>query len=139
MLVLISGVVLLTHKKPEPPLAAPSSAATVPILRGALPGEDGGVEGVTGGEGRDVEELWAIGDDSDEEDGSGRNPSHREGRVGNGAGRGPGRGEERVGLIGSLGDVQRRPGGSNAVDPFRDEGDEFGDWEDAGGKAGLLR
>jgi len=151
MLVLISGVVLLTHKKPEPPpLAVPNTATAVPILRsGRRP--EGTASGDEGAEGAGVtEEFWAIGEDSDEEGDSARPRA----KIGSGSGRGPGRGEERLGLIGRVDDgetinasVPRRSGSSDATlsrdhDPFRDEGDEFGEWEDAGvgtAKTGLLR
>jgi magnesium transporter len=160
MLILISGVVLLTHKKPEPAAIPPGSASVAPMLRGSSsrggtahrPGrkkaisragehEDDGTE-----DGRDDSGvLWAIGEESDDEDESPLQqlPRPRQGKIGSGTGRGRGRGrgEERIGLIAQgegENDVRGRTTDEDATlrrnddhDLLRDEADEFGEWEDA--------
>lgn len=92
ILILISGVVLLTHKKPEPgSLSARATSATVttgfPRLRlpsRNLSNKNKGAPGVEdeemgirmrrrdGDEEGHEEEFWAVGDDDDDDDGEGQ-------------------------------------------------------------------
>ncbi|KAF5380563.1 hypothetical protein D9615_004481 [Tricholomella constricta] len=78
ILVLISGVVLLTHKKPEPAGTTPAPLSRAKGKAGKGKGrrktgdeEEGGTEDGGGGE-QDV--LWAVGEDSDEESGEQEDP-----------------------------------------------------------------
>ncbi|KAF7288711.1 hypothetical protein HMN09_01377100 [Mycena chlorophos] len=79
--VLISGVVLLTHKKPEPgPLSA---RASVPMGTTGLPRmrqRKGDLESATAeeGGGEQQEELWGIGDASDEDEGDDEDVDHHQ-------------------------------------------------------------
>jgi hypothetical protein len=64
--VLISGVVLLTHKKPEPG-AKPASG--IPLKPGKGKGKNKSRSKPTGEQGEGEQDvLWAVGDDSDNED-----------------------------------------------------------------------
>ena len=111
ILVLISGVVLLTHKKPEATIQTPTTAAIPRRGRGGRRLRAGRGEGQAlrirdseDGEDRDEDQdgiLWAVGDVSDE-DGAEPLPHHN--TRGSSQNLGPGvsrrgRGEESVGLM----------------------------------------
>jgi hypothetical protein len=147
IVVLISGVVLLTHKKPEqttPPSGvrlrpttrnkhkAKRSDATA-LVNGQDDGEDEGqsLRRSEEGDGGDAEELWAVGDASDDEDEPNLPARTQRTTL-------PTSGEEGAGLMmqdhgeedaHELPDGRPRAGSTlsrRASDPFRDEPDEFG-------------
>jgi hypothetical protein len=74
ILILISGVVLLTHKKPEPSTMQRDGGIAMNALSGrqtprAADGKADGNEGVHSGEdGEDDRVMWDVGDASDEEE-----------------------------------------------------------------------
>jgi hypothetical protein len=133
ILILISGVVLLTHKKPEHTPTPPGSASIVPIFRGRRVldksrrmGDDleTGMSGEGGG--RDEEEggdtLWTVGNESDGED----EPSqHR--RLPDKISGGSGWTGERASLITVGEGAVSSPNEDN--NPFQDEPEG---WEDVG-------
>jgi magnesium transporter len=149
ILTLISGVVLLTHKKPDRTPAASGGrlgpaarktkhkakkSDTKALVEGRDEGDDEGQSLRRSEEGsRDTDELWAVGEASDEED----EPSSttRLQRTPTTAG-----GEEGVGLmvgddgdqdIRELGHGRPRTGSTlsrRMSDPFRNESDEFGEF-----------
>jgi hypothetical protein len=74
ILILISGVVLLTHKKPEPSTAQRDGSIAMNALSGrqmplTADGKADGHEGVHSGDhGEDDQVMWDVGEASDEED-----------------------------------------------------------------------
>jgi magnesium transporter len=132
ILILISGVVLLTHKKPEHTPTPPGSASVAPIFRSRRSGVTdkmgGDVEAGEGGPGAS-ETLWTVGGESDDEAAPSRPPRRQ---------RGGSRKGEGASLIKVGDDLEgRRSGSSDATlspnddqDPFRDEPDEYAGWED---------
>ena len=73
ILILISGVVLLTHKKPEPSSAQRDSGIALNAIPGrriprTADGKTEGHEGVPEDHGEDGQTLWDVGEASDEED-----------------------------------------------------------------------
>jgi hypothetical protein len=147
ILILISGVVLLTHKKPEHTPTPPGSASVAPILRSRRSGATdkmggGDVEAGEGGPGAS-ETLWTVGGESDDEAAPSR-PPRRQSKVGGGSRKG-----ERASLIKAGDDAERRRSVSSDAtlspsddrDPFMDEPDGYADWEDVdrGGKGKGVR
>jgi hypothetical protein len=137
ILILISGVVLLTHKKPEPSSAQRDSG----IALNAIPGRriphtaDDKIEGHEGVHPEDHEEdgqtLWDVGEASDEED-EATTPTPRLESGGKGS-----YGEEGEHLMTALRDdedttdgrrTRRRSSSSTLRRGDRDSGDGFGDF-----------
>jgi len=138
MIVLISGVVLLTYKKPAHTVAQSSGASGhVPLSarasrqrRKGSPGadEEEALRDLEMGEGGEDAEMWRLGDvsDDDEEQGPSRSPIVRR----NSGIRAPGDGEgERARMIrdGDEEDMHRQSTSSDATLARPDE--EFGPWE----------
>ncbi|EPQ57506.1 hypothetical protein GLOTRDRAFT_137822 [Gloeophyllum trabeum ATCC 11539] len=149
ILILISGVVLLTHKKPEPVRPAGTTRlSSIPSrkkIKKAVRGTDGEEEGLRPeGDPESREVVWQLGDASDDEDEDHNEPEaphpRPQGAVGNGI---PGRsrsnsGDEAIGLMngddetaedrGREAPTHRRSTSSDAT-LARDE--EFGEWTKA--------
>jgi len=150
MLILISGVVLLTHKKSEQAPIPSGSASAVPILRSGRNRRTEDDEEALGldehGEGKETEDgesdssvLWTVGEESDEEGGTSHQLVRPRRSKSNGGSRmGRGLGEERIGLIGPRERIEEagRSASSDAALLRGDDHDllrdEFGEWEDAG-------
>ncbi|KAL0956504.1 hypothetical protein HGRIS_002647 [Hohenbuehelia grisea] len=156
ILILISGVVLLTHKKPEPikPKNSPSVPnATRPGVRKAKQStEEEGEEGEehalhTREVGEEGEAFWSVGDVSDDEDEDANGPRHRSRPADvKGSTSRLELGDEGVGLMDGAHehDESSGPSGASAnkmgrtrrstsseatlavADPFREDTDEFG-------------
>lgn len=147
MITLISGVVLLTYKKPEKKSATsghPAGVALPPRSRrgarrkGGVAGEDeqDALRDIEEGEG-DAEELWQIGDASDDEDDSGHPRSPRPVRHRSSSARSRGEGEQER-MIGDGDDVEegehRESTSSDATLARPDSArgyadDDFGGWQ----------
>lgn len=144
ILILITGVVLLTHKKPDnhpgPHSAAPAVGTPLsPMARkrrarrgGVKPGDE--EEGLTGDE-PDGDVLWQVGDVSDDEDGE-EYPSYLSRRQGLGEENGEG---ERQRILSSLDnaddDEDQRASTSSDATLARPEAEadaDFGKWESTG-------
>ncbi|KAG6903031.1 hypothetical protein C0995_007464 [Termitomyces sp. Mi166 len=68
ILILISGVVLLTHKKPESTSSAPAVPSRTARGKGKARKDINAEEGRVGEEGGEQEVLWTLGEDEDEDE-----------------------------------------------------------------------
>ncbi|KAH7920065.1 hypothetical protein BV22DRAFT_1199177 [Leucogyrophana mollusca] len=156
---LISGVVLLTHKKPErsnrgltgtapsAPLSRKAGKSSTKVDQQAGDEEDDADEEQALRRGKDDEsderaELWQVGDVSDDEDDhlSNNQPEVRRGASASGSHRGTEEGSHLMNHTDAEdGPGHRRSTSSDATlsqaeagpqGPFRDDPDEFGDWND---------
>lgn len=145
MIILICGVVLLTYKKPEkkPTTAGASGhvALTPRARRGAArkgspdnSDEQEALRDIEEGE-EDAEQLWQIGDTSDDEDGIDRPRSPRPVRHRSGSARSRGEGEQERMIGGEADDDERRESTSSDATLARPDSargyadDEFGGWK----------
>ncbi|KAH9914016.1 uncharacterized protein B0H18DRAFT_1046835 [Fomitopsis serialis] len=141
MIILISGVVLLTYKKPEkkpttagPPGAVAMSSRTPRRGNGRKSDDDDSEQdALRAGDEPEPEEVWQIGDMSDDEDGA-RPHSPRPTRHRSASARSRGEGEE-AGILGEEDEEGGRDSTSSDATlartdnppPYAD--DEFGGWE----------
>ncbi|KAL0072423.1 hypothetical protein AAF712_000186 [Marasmius tenuissimus] len=161
IMILISGVVLLTHKKPEPGAIKPVTLGvpTRPRNKKAKGGKGGAQrneEDGTEGEGGEQEVLWTVGDaeddddDDGEEEGEDEDIDHHQHPLGMAAdpehrtstSRVATHGEEGRGLMsedpehGHEEEEKPRAGGSRSKarssSDIDDDDEEFGQWTDAG-------
>ena len=148
IVVLIAGVVLLTHKKPEP-MNGKVKSATLPRVRRAKnksPRPTGDLESHEeneNGDERDNERdvLWEVGNASDDDDQGEdedidhhQHPSHSQTGVdGRPKKRTPANnGEESVGLIPTDDDDNVHDKSRHSVNSFRDVLESYGSWQNAG-------
>ncbi|ESK97094.1 hypothetical protein Moror_6315 [Moniliophthora roreri MCA 2997] len=145
ILVLISGVVLLTHKKPEPSALKPvalNPPGALPMNRTRTSKKESENEGrthVDGGEGEE-DVLWAVGDAESDGEGEDEDIDHHQHPLGmstDPARRGSNtrvvaHGEEGRGLMSDDEDGDVEEGRGHHTGKHRDSDEEFGSWTDAG-------